>query len=110
MYSMYNNNINNNNNNNNNNNIKHSIDSLQKAAVLGTSQIIRKVQHCEAWSLSGGDHCWFKRITRKNRPVTRDIIITIMYCYNKNVSVKVISQFRLRINKFVAHKLAAFYM
>jgi hypothetical protein len=22
-----------------------------------------------------GDHCWFKRITRKNRPVTRDIII-----------------------------------
>jgi predicted nucleic acid-binding Zn ribbon protein len=29
-------------------------------------------------SLSGGDHCWFKRITRKNRPVTRDIMIIII--------------------------------
>ena len=27
---------------------KHSIDSLQKTAVLGTSHIIRKVLHCEA--------------------------------------------------------------
>jgi len=27
---------------------KHSIDSLQKAAVLGTSHIIRKVLQCEA--------------------------------------------------------------
>jgi hypothetical protein len=26
---------------------KHSIDSLQKTAVLGTSHIIRKVLHCE---------------------------------------------------------------
>jgi hypothetical protein len=50
---------------------KHSIDSLQKTAVLGTSHIIRKVLQGEAWSLSGGDHCWFKRIARKNRPVTR---------------------------------------
>jgi hypothetical protein len=50
---------------------KHSIDSLQKRAVLGTSHIIRKILQCEAWSLSVGDHCWFKRITRKNRPVTR---------------------------------------
>jgi hypothetical protein len=33
---------------------------------------------CEAWSLSGGDHCWFKRITRKNRPVTRDIIVIVI--------------------------------
>ena len=53
---------------------KHSIDSLQKTAILGTSHIIRKVLQCEARSLSGGDHCWFKRITRKNRPVTRDIM------------------------------------
>jgi hypothetical protein len=75
------------NNNNNNNRLrknleavpgKHSIDSLQKTAILRTSHIIRKVLQCEAWSLSGGDHRWFKRITRKNRPVTRDIIIIII--------------------------------
>jgi hypothetical protein len=29
-------------------------------------------------ALSGGDHCWFKRITRKIRPVTRDITIIII--------------------------------
>ena len=46
-----NNNRNNNNNNNNNNN---------------------KVLQCEAWSLSGGDHRWFKRSTGKKRPVTGD--------------------------------------
>jgi len=57
---------------------KHSIDSLQKTAILGTSHIIRKILQCEAWSLRGGDHYWFKRITKKNRPVTRDIIITII--------------------------------
>jgi hypothetical protein len=28
--------------------VKHSIDSLQKTAILGTSHIIRKVLHCEA--------------------------------------------------------------
>jgi hypothetical protein len=61
----YNNNNNNNNNNNTNNGAtgivtrnlrknletvpgKHSIDSLQKTAILGTSHIIRKVQQCEA--------------------------------------------------------------
>ena len=47
--------------------------SLQKTAILGTSHIIRKVLQCEAWSLSGGDHHrWFKRSTRKERPVTRN--------------------------------------
>ena len=44
---------------------KHSTDSLQKTAILGTSHIIRKVLQCEAWSLSGGDHRWFKRSTGK---------------------------------------------
>ena len=44
---------------------KHSIDSLQKTAILGTSHTIRKVLQCEAWSVSGGDHCWFKRSTEK---------------------------------------------
>jgi hypothetical protein len=51
---------------------KRSIDSLQKTAILETSHIIPKVLQCENCSLSGGDHCWFKRITRKSRPVTRD--------------------------------------
>jgi hypothetical protein len=46
---------------------KHSIDSLQKTAVLGTSQIIRKVLQSETSSLSGGVHHWFKRkSTMKN--------------------------------------------
>jgi hypothetical protein len=62
---------------------KHSIDSLQKTAILGTSHIIRKVLQCEACSLSGGDHCWFKRIAKKNRPVTRDIIIIIIIIIQK---------------------------
>ena len=44
---------------------KHSIDSLQKTAILGTSHIIRKVLQCGARSLSGGDHRWFKRSTGK---------------------------------------------
>ena len=43
-----------------------------KTAILGTSHIIRKVLQCEDWILSGGDHRWFKRSTRKKRPVTRD--------------------------------------
>ena len=43
----------------------HSIDSLQKTAILGTSHIIRKVLQCEAWSVSGGDQRWFKRSTGK---------------------------------------------
>ena len=54
---------------------RHSIDSPQKTAIIGTSHIIRKVLQCEALSVSGGDHRWFKRITGKKRPVTRDIHI-----------------------------------
>ena len=33
---------------------KHSIDSLQKTAILGTSHIIRKVLQCEAWRWAVG--------------------------------------------------------
>ena len=51
---------------------KNSIHSLQKRAILGTSQIIWKVLHSETWSLWGEDHRWFKRSTRVQRPVTRD--------------------------------------
>jgi len=54
---------------------KHSIDSLQNTAILGTSHIIRKVLQCETSNLSGGDHSWFKRSTRQKRPVTRDVHI-----------------------------------
>ena len=46
-----------------------------KDSYTWNSHIIRKVLQCEAWILSGGDHCWFERVTRKKRPVTRDIII-----------------------------------
>ena len=31
--------------------VKHSIDSLQKTAILGTSHITRKVLQCEAWAV-----------------------------------------------------------
>jgi hypothetical protein len=51
---------------------KHSIDSL------GTSHTTRKLLQCETWSLSRGDHRWFKGSTRKNRPVTRDDIQIII--------------------------------
>jgi hypothetical protein len=52
---------------------QHTIDSLQKTAILGTWHIIRKVLQAEAWSLSGGVHRWLKgRSTREERkPVTR---------------------------------------
>jgi hypothetical protein len=51
---------------------KHSIDSLQQTAILGTSHIIRKVLQCETRSLSGGGHRWFKGSARKKWPVARD--------------------------------------
>jgi len=66
---------------------KHSIDSLQKTAILGTSHIIRKVLQCEAYSLSGGDHRWFKRSTRNKRPVTRDIHIIIIILLGSVISI-----------------------
>jgi hypothetical protein len=50
---------------------KYSTDSLQKAAVLGTSHIIRKILQSDTRSQSGGDHRWFKGSTRRKRPVTR---------------------------------------
>ena len=51
---------------------KHSIDSLQKRAIFVTSHIIRQVLQCETRILSGEKRLWFRRSTRKNRPVTRD--------------------------------------
>jgi hypothetical protein len=52
---------------------KHSIDSLQKTAILATSHIIHKVLQSEVCNLSRGDHYWFKRNTKEKRPVTRKI-------------------------------------
>ena len=59
--------------------VKHSVDSLQKTAVLVTSHLILKVLQSETWSLSGGDHSWLKRrSTREKRTVTGDIVIVII--------------------------------
>ena len=40
---------------------KHSIDSLQKTAILGTSHIIWKIVQCETWSLYGEDKVEFQQ-------------------------------------------------
>jgi hypothetical protein len=48
---------------------KHSVYSLQKTAILGTSHVIRKVLQCETGSLSGGDHRWFSRRSAGTRGV-----------------------------------------
>ena len=57
---------------------KHSTDSIQKTAILGTSYTIRKVQQSETWSLSGGNNRWFKVLGRKRFvPRDGDIIIII---------------------------------
>ena len=39
---------------------EHSVDSLHKTAVLGTSHIVREVVHSETWSLSGEDKVEFQ--------------------------------------------------
>jgi hypothetical protein len=58
---------------------KHSIYSVQKTAILGTSHKIQKVLQSETGSMSGGNHSWFKRRSTENkRHVTRDIIIIII--------------------------------
>jgi hypothetical protein len=49
---------------------KHSTESQQQTAILGTSHVIRKVLKCETKYLSVGGYRWFKRNTRKKRPVT----------------------------------------
>jgi Co/Zn/Cd efflux system component len=46
---------------------QHSVDSLQKTAILGASHIITKVLQAETWSLSGGAHHCVKRITREKK-------------------------------------------
>jgi len=72
---------------------KHSIDSLRETAIFGTSHITQKALQSETWSLSGGDHHWFKRSTRKKRPVTttnikyEDLIIEIQCMWNVKASV-----------------------
>jgi hypothetical protein len=51
---------------------KHSVDSLQATAILGTTHIIRKVQQFAIRNLSRGDLLWFKRRSiRKKSLLTR---------------------------------------
>jgi len=51
-----------------------STDSRQKAAVLGTAHIIRKVLQCGTGRVSGGNRHWFKgRSAGEERAVTGDI-------------------------------------
>jgi hypothetical protein len=57
---------------------KHSIDSLQKTARLGTSHIIRKALQSETGSLSSGDYCWFKGSAREKRPVVAAMMMMMM--------------------------------
>jgi len=63
---------------------KHSIDWLQKTAILGTSHKIGKELQSETWILSGGDHRWFNRSTRVTRSVTRDNTTTTTNTTNNN--------------------------
>ena len=52
---------------------KHSVDAVQKTAVLVTSHIIREVLQCETGRLSGGDRRSFKGTSaRQNSPLTGD--------------------------------------
>ena len=55
---------------------KNSVDSIQKTAKLGTAHIILEVLQSETDSLCGGDRRWFRRIIGKERPVTRDNLLT----------------------------------
>jgi hypothetical protein len=48
---------------------KHSIDSPQTTAILGTSHIICKVPQCESWTQRWGSQL-VQRNTRKKGPVT----------------------------------------
>ena len=83
---------------------KHSIDSLQKTVIIRTSHIIRKVLQCEAWSLSGGDHHWFKRSTRQKRPVTETSI-----SYNNNKRMCLITQNHFLQNTEIRSKIHLIY-
>jgi di/tricarboxylate transporter len=57
---------------------KHSIEYIQKTAILVTSHIIWKVLQSETRKLSSGEHSWFKRSTREKSPVTRDNKLIIL--------------------------------
>ena len=74
---------------------RHSLDSLQETATLGTSHTIRKVLQSETGILSGRDRRWFKRSTRK-KPVTRDnnviIIIIIIIIIIQFAFINVLNQ------------------
>ena len=74
---------------------KHSIDSLQKTAILGTAHIIRKVVQCEDWSVRGGDHRWFKKV-----PGRKDLWQETSISYNNNNNNNNINN-RVKVQYFV---------
>ena len=55
---------------------EHSVDWLQKTAVLGTWHKIRDVMQSETWSLSGGFHLWFKRINTRKKDLWQETTTT----------------------------------
>ena len=79
---------------------KHSAESLQQTAILGTSHITWKVLQYEVWSLNGGDQRWFKRSTTDKRPVASDNINNnnndnniIIYLYQQTWCTKFYNKF-----------------
>ena len=56
--------------------VKHSMDSLQNTAILGTSHIIRKVLQSETWTLSVGDHRCFREEVPGIKGLWQDITTT----------------------------------
>ena len=61
---------------------KHSIDSLQKTAILGTSHIIRKVLQCEAVGITAGSREVPGRNACDRRHTYHIIIIIIIIIIN----------------------------
>jgi hypothetical protein len=88
---------------------QHSIDSLQKTAILGTSHIIRKVLQAETCSLSGGVHHWLKRrSTRQERkPVTRDNNNNYINTFSEFLIVNLTASFHILMQRIVYSSTAA---
>jgi hypothetical protein len=62
---------------------KYSIDSVQQRSILGTSQILWKVQLFATGSLSHCDHRLFKESTREEGTVTKYNILVAVVVENK---------------------------
>jgi hypothetical protein len=79
---------------------KHSLDSLSKTVVFGTSYIMRKVLQSRTSSLRAGDHsCFGRSIREKSR---KEIIIIIIILQ----SVKIFPKFLMQSTKHVSLEMA----